>query len=284
MTDIVELPSLRETSSPAPPVVSAKKHVLAAGLSALVPGWGQFRLGRTRQGTILLGSTLAFLLCFWPLRLPQAYPGITSLIVAGVALFNFAVLDALFSRDPNSKARLRIFWLPLGLIFGYLGLNVVFTAALISSGFRPVQCKASSMEPLLRMNDRFVYDWKYYASHPKLRGDVVVLRRENLLIVKRIVAIGGDTIEGQAQSIILNGNTLDEPYVQHNYPPGSNPAMDKFGPITLPAGKYFVMGDNRDISLDSRDFGPVSDDAVVGRALYFYKIGFRNGPPTRRLN
>lgn len=166
-----------------------------------------------------------------------------SLVFAGFFLFNLAVLDALFSRDPNSKARLRMRWLPLGLVLGYLGFNVVFTAALISSGFRTVRCMSSSMEPLLMKDERFVYDWKYYASHPKMRGDVVILGRKDSLIVKRIVAIGGDMIQGRERSILLNSSMLDEPYLYHKYPVGSDPATDTFGPITLPPGKYFVMGE-----------------------------------------
>jgi signal peptidase I len=142
------------------------------------------------------------------------------------------------------------------------------------------------MEPLLMKNDRFVYDWRYYSSHSKARGDVVILRRQNLLVVKRIIAIGGDTIQGQGRTILLNGSVIDEPYVQHKDSTVSDAVTNSFEPVTLPPGKYFVMGDNRDVNLDSRDsnFGLVSDEMIVGRTLYFYKIGFGNGPPTRRLN
>jgi signal peptidase I len=142
------------------------------------------------------------------------------------------------------------------------------------------------MEPLLMTNDRFVYDWRYYASHSKERGDVVILRWKDTLLVKRIIAIGGDTIQGQGGAILLNGSAIDEPYLQHKDPTESDEASNTLGPVRLPPGKYFVMGDNRDMSLDRRysEFGLVSDDRIVGQALYFYKIGFGNRPLTRRLN
>ncbi len=209
-----------------------------------------------------------------------------SLVFSGFFLFNFAVFDALFSRDAQSGSRLKLRWLPLGIVLGYVGFNIVFTASLIGSGFRTLQCMGTSMTPTLMKNDRFVYNWRYYSSHSKTRGDVVIFRRQNSLLVKRIIAIGGDTIQGRGRTILLNGSPIDETYVQPESPMGEHAAADSFGPVTLPPGQYFVMGDNRDMSLDSRypDFGLVSDDMIVGRALYFYKIGFGNGPLTRRLD
>jgi signal peptidase I len=286
VSDLAPIPNLPETEAVSPSIVNVKQRLAAAGLSALAPGWGQLRLGYSRKGSILLGALIAFLLCFWPLHLPRYYAGIMSLAFCGFFLFNFAVFNALFSRDPRSGSRLKLHWLPLGVVLGYVGLNVVFTAALFGSGFRTVRCTAVSMEPLLMKNDRFVYNWRYYSSHPKARGDVVILRRQNSLVVKRIIAIGGDTIQGRGRTILLNDSAIDEPYIQCKSPRENDPATNTFGPVTLPPGKYFVMGDNREMSLDSRDssYGPVSDDMIVGRALYFYKVGFGNGLLTRRLN
>jgi len=209
-----------------------------------------------------------------------------SLVVAGFCLFNVAILDALFSRDRESRTRLPLYWIPVGLLLGYAGFNIVFTSALIGSGLRALQSASSSMEPLLLKGDRLIIDKRYYAARPKARGDVVIVRRQGSLTVRRIIAVAGDTIQGQQRTVLLNGAVLDEPYIQHKYPLGNDPAMDSFGPVTIPAGRYFVMGDNRDISLDSRihKVGLMSDDMIVGRGLYFYKVGFGKGPLTRMLN
>jgi len=66
---------------------------------------------------------------------------------------------------------------------------------------------------------------------------------------------------------------LDEPFAQHSLPAGTNPEMDSFAPVTIPPGKYFVLGDNRDVSLDSRikEFGLVDGQAIAGRPLYIYR-------------
>jgi signal peptidase I len=83
--------------------------------------------------------------------------------------------------------------------------------------------------------------------------------REDL--IKRVMAVGGDKIEARGGSVYVNGRKVDEPYLA----PGVK--TFSFGPITVPQGKLFVMGDNRGNSDDSRSFGPVLVDKVVGRAF-----------------
>jgi signal peptidase I len=272
----VQTPILAEDALPLVPRVNVQQRLGAAAMSALIPGLGQLRLGHSRKGYALLGGLIALLICFWPLRLPRFYAGLISILWGAVLLFNFAIFDALFSREHKTGHRLSLIWIPAGIIFVYIGLNIVFTACLVGAGFRTSRCMSSSMEPLLKVNDRFVFDSRYYPSHPKSRGDVVIVRREGSLIIKRIIAVGGDTIQGNDQEILLNGSAVNESYDVTQRDERS------FGPVAVPAGKYFVMGDNREVSLDSRDYGPVEDAAIIGRTLYFY--GFGPGPLTRRLD
>ena len=84
-----------------------------------------------------------------------------------------------------------------------------------------------------------------------------------------IVAIEKDVVKGENGKVYVNGLVLEEPYVQHTRNEIIE-VMDNFGPITVPEGKLFVMGDNRDESLDSRHFGVVSVEKVKGRVLYIY--------------
>lgn len=142
-------------------------------------------------------------------------------------------------------------------------------------------------------NDRIVADMNYYHKHQGRRGDVVVVRRQSdasavpaagqdLLIVKRIIAIGGDTIEGKDGDLLLNGQIQSEPFVKHKVTLGNRFQLDRFGPVLVPNGKYFLMGDSRDISLDSRSFGPVDALSIIGKALYVYQ--FQGHPLSRELN
>jgi signal peptidase I len=135
-----------------------------------------------------------------------------------------------------------------------------------------MEFNSNAMEPTLFKGDKFMIDKNYYRQHPCERDDLVAMRIEEAQTVKRVIAVGGDTIEGRDKGVFLNGHVLDEAFAYHPRGGGNVPEQDNFGPITVAAGKYFVMGDNRDSSRDSRmdDFGQVDQNAIVGRPLYIY--------------
>jgi signal peptidase I len=107
-------------------------------------------------------------------------------------------------------------------------------------------------------------------------GDVIVFqfpddpRRD---YIKRCVAVGGQTVEVRDKQLYVDGRKRIEPYVQHIDPtvhPASFDPRDNFGPVQVPPGNLFMMGDNRDNSNDSRFWGPVKMDLVKGRAMFLY--------------
>jgi signal peptidase I len=87
--------------------------------------------------------------------------------------------------------------------------------------------------------------------------------------LKRVIAIENDVIRGENAKVYVNGQVLEEPYVQHTRNKAME-VMNNFGSISVPKGKLFVMGDNRDESFDSRHFGVVSVEKVKGRVIYIY--------------
>ena len=124
----------------------------------------------------------------------------------------------------------------------------------------------SSMEPNLHTDQRLVVEKVSYRLRKPHRGDVVVLRmpeRGPELLIKRIVALPNETIEIRNGRVSIDGTVLDEPYL-------SQRTSGTHGPLTVPEGHVFVMGDNRGASNDSRVFGPVSLERVVGRAWISY--------------
>ena len=131
---------------------------------------------------------------------------------------------------------------------------------------------SESMVPTLLVGDRvlankFIYDF----TEPD-RGDIVVFKSvevENENLIKRVIGLPGDRVEVRGGTVYINGERLKDPYVNKQFPDTSS-----FGPRTVPENSYFMMGDNRANSQDSRFFGPVPEDNLVGEAfLRFWPPG-----------
>jgi signal peptidase I len=126
---------------------------------------------------------------------------------------------------------------------------------------------SASMEPTLVDRDRVLVNKLAGDFGP---GDVIVFRRPPDVdmgvvedLIKRVVAVGGDTIAGTGGAVWVNGTPIDEPYL------ADGAFTEDFGPVEVPPEHLFVMGDNRGpaMSFDSRFFGPIHEDLVVGRAF-----------------
>ena len=122
-----------------------------------------------------------------------------------------------------------------------------------------------SMEPNLHPNQRLIVDKLSYRLHSPQRDDIVVVDLPDMeeMLVKRIVALPGETVEVRRGVVYVNGVASGEPY-PHDLTPYDMP------PRTLGPLAYFVMGDNRGNSNDSRTFGPVTRDEIVGRVWLRY--------------
>ena len=116
---------------------------------------------------------------------------------------------------------------------------------------------------------------KLLPIEPINRGDIVVFKFPDdpeRDFVKRVIGLPGETVEMRNKKVYINGTAIDEPYVHFMYPPGEQPKQVNYGPVVVPADSYFMMGDNRDNSEDSRfwnnSFMPRS--YVKGKALFVY--------------
>jgi signal peptidase I len=148
---------------------------------------------------------------------------------------------------------------------------------------------SGSMEPNLLIGDHLLVN-KFVAA-PTLtrmedtllpiqtihRGDVIVFKHPKIPerdLIKRTIGLPGDTIELREGHVYVNGKALDEPYVHFLLPPSADLAEGdprrKYGPVTVPEGQYFMMGDNRDNSEDSRYWGFLPREYVKGKALFLY--------------
>jgi signal peptidase I len=165
-----------------------------------------------------------------------------------------------------------------------LGIALVVRTLLLQAFKIP----SSSMENTLLVGDHIFVNKFVYGYHipftkgrvlqfttPK-RGDIIVFvfpEDPSKDFIKRVVGVPGDVVEVRDKTVYLNGEILTEEYAR--YVEGDNASQvvlsrDDMLPVKVPAGKYFVMGDNRDRSYDSRFWGFVDEEAVIGKALFIY--------------
>jgi signal peptidase I len=154
------------------------------------------------------------------------------------------------------------------LWFRDLLISAFASVLIITFLYQPVRVEGTSMLPRLEDSDRlFINKFVYHFSAIE-RGDVVVFRYPRdpeKSYIKRVIALPGDRLRIDHGRVILNGKPIHEPYVPLEY--RDNRSMAE---LVIPADSYFMMGDHRSISSDSRDFGPVDRDLVYGKAVFVY--------------
>jgi signal peptidase I len=267
---VPEFEKLKADDQPVLTSSAVARRLIAALLSGVVPGTGQLLLGESRAAALFLAAFAASLALFWPLRLAHSYVGLLFSILALSALSIVCAWHAARFRHAKSQ-RLSRWWLLLILPLAYLASSLDGNGAMRLGGFQVFKIPSSAMENTLVIGDRIVVDRRHFVQHRPEVGDIAVFRREGIWEVKRIMAVGGDTIYGRSAVVYRNGQQLQEPYVIHTIGYADPfPNTVDFGPVALSPGQIFVMGDNRDVSYDSRQpkHGPIYLSAESGKPLY----------------
>jgi signal peptidase I len=194
-------------------------------------------------------------------------------------------LRAHSEEGERKRSSRRSFWKELPILI----LIALVVAILIKTFLVQVfSIPSGSMEPTLQPGDRVMVNKLAYRFGEPARGDLIVFDdprvqnddgsivgsvvrhvAESLgisspqnAVIKRIIGLEGETVEIIDSTVYVDGVPLDEPYVAE-----ANRPVPDYGPFTVPAEHVFVMGDNRNKSTDSRVFGPISEDSIVGRAF-----------------
>jgi signal peptidase I len=149
-----------------------------------------------------------------------------------------------------------------------LVVSVVASALIIIFLYQPVRVEGTSMLPVLEDEDRLFINKLAYRVGEIHRGDEVVFlypRDHEKSYIKRVVALPGDDLRIDHGTVYVNGQPVKEDYVPRRFEDDrSQPEM------MVPPHEYFVMGDHRSVSYDSRDFGPVERDLIYGKAAFVY--------------
>lgn len=155
-------------------------------------------------------------------------------------------------------------------------LALVLVAALLAGllvrtfVLRPLTVSSTSMEPTLCPGDRVLVNLWDPDLGDLARDDLVALRpgRSEVPVVKRVVGLPGDEVAIRDARLYVNDKLVDEPYVDHE-------AIDSvfYGPVVVPAGSFLVLGDARAVSIDSRAYGPVPAESLIGRIAWRLPFG-----------
>lgn len=182
------------------------------------------------------------------------------------------------ARRSGNKRTGRVFLEWVVLVVVALAIAFLIKSFLFQAFFIP----SESMTPTLQVGDRVLVNKLSYDLHDVNRGDIIVFeapaaaRSDGIEdLVKRVVGLPGDTITGDASGgVLVNGRRLDEPYLPRgtqsrfdDVPPGCGTPAGGAPGCVVPEDHLFMMGDNREASKDSRVFGPVSEDTIIGRVF-----------------
>ena len=147
-------------------------------------------------------------------------------------------------------------------------ISLAVSAFFIIFLYQPVKVEGTSMMPTLADQERVFINKFVYKLEPIDRGDVVVFRYPrdtSKSYIKRVIAVAGDRVRIDDGVVFVNGRRLPEPYVPEDYED-----VRSYPETVVPPHCYFVLGDHRNLSNDSRDFGPVDEDFIYGKAVFGY--------------
>ena len=281
-----------------------KRHpIISLLLSVIAPGLGQIYNGQAKKGIIFYFVGLLILLSYSILGL-YFYGLIISLLLS-IGWYLFINADALVTAIKIKQIELNDYnrWY-LYIIFFLIFSIITFSSSVFLVKIKAYSIPSGAMEPTLLIGDRLIANNSAYGirnpvtnkvwipiSKPQ-RGNVVIFmfpQDPTKDYIKRVVGLPGDHIQIIDKKVLVNGKLFETPQAVYTDPtiipaprgPGQ-PARDNWGPAEVPADSYFVMGDNRDHSYDSRFWGFVSFDYIRGKALYIYLSRDRKTSMIRR--
>ncbi len=268
-------------------IPKTRKPIIAAILSSVTPGLGQVYNGQIIKGLSFFLATNLFVVLLSFTGLQFSFYGLAALILLSLFFWLFIVLEAFFAAKKIKEIPLKPYnkWpIYLLIVLLTLGIDFVLTGFFIEDilrikGFKLV---TSSMQPTLYKGEHIMTNLKHYRSRALQRGDLVLFEfpeDPSKDYLKRVVALEGEKLEIKNRQVFINNTPLQEDFKTLNPsrigfptegPISKNVFKDNHGPVMVPWGTCFVLGDNRDNSYDSRHWGFLPINNIKGKAQYIY--------------
>lgn len=295
MSENIQVQNQIQTETKAKP----RKWYLALLASLAVPGLGQMYNGQLAKGIVfgLIMVSLSFVFVFF--RTMITFQGLILNLIPLFGFWLYTIIDSIYTTVRQQNYHIKIYnrwyyYLPVILI--------VFTVSTLQDNQQPLGVKTfrsidDSGLPTIHKYDCLVADLRAYENKTPDYGEIVVFKMdEKTFLFGRIVGLPNDTIEYKTDTLKINGilctsefiksvnynnipmhekketlpnrhkhrNYYDEMSINYHLP------SDTLFTIIVPSNEYFLMGDNRNFSIDSRQFGTVNEDRIIGRVLYSY--------------
>ena len=270
-------------------VVQAKKTVkprgwLAGVLALLMPGLGHLYLGLPVLAIAFWVGAVAASNLLWvvAIHVDLGWPGMLLAVMFAIGFYAWQLVDAV---KRGRRMERRLFVVPWYMFVVVIGLWVWGNGVVVPvfGHYETFRTTASAMEQTLAVGDYIAVDRDAYRKDEVQRGDVLVFLfplDHEYKYIKRCVGLPGDTILIVDKVLHVNGEALEEPstvcFIDSAIRPRREDGLnsrDNFGPYVVPAGQYFVLGDNRDNSSDSRFWGCVPKEVIQGKVRSIYWSG-----------
>lgn len=241
-------------------------------------GLGHVYCGRPLRGLVffMLSVAVSSVALLGFIVLPATLNLIVPVVIE-LALISCLVFDAVHcAKSASSEYRLRRYnrwYFYIAIWIGATFFGVMYARFMTANVEQAFRITSESMSPTFVEGDHVLTNMAVYRFRQPARGDLVAFGMPNQLqtrLVKRIVALPGETIEIRNGSVFIDGTLLHETYTLAGGLRIDDPTLHFLAPTKIPDGTYFLMGDNRGNSLDSRYFGPVPKDRILGVVRMVY--------------
>lgn len=271
-----------------------KNPWLAGLLSLFVWGLGHYYCGHTKKGILLFlayfpAMFMVGILCFLPPPKLNIALYILFLLSTNI-LIAWDAIQLTKGLTPSESAQkiISVNSIILLMAVGLITIRLFKSTVIKNHFFEAFKITSASMAPALQNKDFVLIDKWNFKKGEILRGDVIVFLFSDdpeKKFIKRVIGLPGEKLSIMNGTVFINGKELNETYSNHSYPieEKSSALWNNFGPVDIPKDNVFVLGDNRQNSLDSRQKGFIKSTNILGKAGVIY-FSFQDYPFQIRWN